>query len=447
MGNIFIRRPIFAMVIAIMIIVLGLIGIQNTPIEQYPDITPPMVQVSADYQGADALTVEQSIATPIEESVNGVSDMLYMQSTNSNDGSMSLQVTFGVGSNPDMNTIYTQNRVASATPQLPAAVITQGVTTQKTTTSYIMVLSLFSADGRYDETFLSNYAMLNIKDRIARINGVGQVQVLGSGAYAMRVWIKPDKMDYLGLTVADIAGAITSQSEVVPGGQLGAEPTAEKPDFTYTVRMPSPYNTAEQFGNVIVRANPDGSLVRLHDVATIELGTQSYSVSSTYQGHDAVLMIINQSPGSNAVQVGKEVKALLSEMYSNTKMAMENINSVLSKVKGKSMIQELTTQMGTYSAFTQKTSQLMHERSIEPKEPGLMAKTMAKAGISINTMIDNTDSHIADMVAKGCDMGADSLSEAYAKHAVHCDAKVADLCNEIIDYERQVSSKIEGFHR
>ncbi|WP_303066501.1 efflux RND transporter permease subunit [Alistipes indistinctus] len=314
MGNIFIRRPIFAMVIAIMIVVLGLIGIQNTPIEQYPDITPPMVQVSADYQGADALTVEQSIATPIEESVNGVSDMLYMQSTNSNDGSMSLQVTFGVGSNPDMNTIYTQNRVASATPQLPAAVITQGVTTQKTTTSYIMVLSLFSADGRYDETFLSNYAMLNIKDRIARINGVGQVQVLGSGAYAMRVWIKPDKMDYLGLTVADIAGAITSQSEVVPGGQLGAEPTAEKPDFTYTVRMPSPYNTAEQFGNVIVRANPDGSLVRLHDVATIELGTQSYSVSSTYQGHDAVLMIINQSPGSNAVQVGKEVKALLSEM-------------------------------------------------------------------------------------------------------------------------------------
>ncbi len=140
-------------------------------------------------------------------------------------------------------------------------------------------------------------------------------------------------------------------------------------------------------------------------------------------------------------------EALLSEMYSNTKMAMENINSVLSKVKGKSMIQELTTQMGTYSAFTQKTSQLMHERSIEPKEPGLMAKTMAKAGISINTMIDNTDSHIADMVAKGCDMGADSLSEAYAKHAVHCDAKVADLCNEIIDYERQVSSKIEGFHR
>ena len=166
MGNIFIRRPIFAMVIAIMIVVLGLIGIQNTPIEQYPDITPPMVQVSADYQGADALTVEQSIATPIEESVNGVSDMLYMQSTNSNDGSMSLQVTFGVGSNPDMNTIYTQNRVASATPQLPAAVITQGVTTQKTTTSYIMVLSLFSADGRYDETFLSNYAMLNIKDRM-----------------------------------------------------------------------------------------------------------------------------------------------------------------------------------------------------------------------------------------------------------------------------------------
>ena len=301
------------MVIAIMIIVLGLISIKSTPIEQYPDITPPMVEVSAEYQGADALTVEQSVATPIEESVNGVSDMLYMQSTNSGDGSMSLQITFGVGSDPNMNTIFTQNRVASATPLLPSSVITQGVTTQKTTTSFILVMSLFS-DGRYDENFLSNYAIIHIKDRISRVNGVGSVQVLGAGPYAMRVWVKPDRMDYFGLTVEDLSAAIASQSEVIPGGQLGAAPTNGKQEFTYTVRMPGQYNTAEQFGEIIVRANSDGSMVRLKDVATVELGAQSYNVYATYQDSPAALLIINQSPGSNAVKVGKEVKAAMAEL-------------------------------------------------------------------------------------------------------------------------------------
>ena len=183
MGNIFVRRPIFAMVIAIMIVVLGLIAIRSMPIEQYPDITPPVVEVSAEYLGADALTIEQSVATPLEESVNGVSDMIYMQSTNSNNGSMSLQVSFAVGTDPDMNTIFTQNRVSSATPMLPQVVIKQGVTTEKTMSSFIQVLSLYS-DGRYDENFLGNYAILHIKDRLARINGVGSVQVMGGGAYA-----------------------------------------------------------------------------------------------------------------------------------------------------------------------------------------------------------------------------------------------------------------------
>lgn len=301
------------MVIAIMIVVLGLIAIKDMPIEQYPDITPPVVEVSAEYLGADAMTVEQSVATPIEESVNGVSGMIYMQSTNSNNGSMTLQVSFEVGSNPDMNTIFTQNRVSSATPKLPMVVTQQGVTTQKTMTSFIMVLSLFS-DGRYEESFLSNYAILNLKDRIARINGVGNVQVLGSGAYAMRIWVKPDKMDYLGLTVEDIATAIGQQSEIIPGGQLGAEPSDGFPEFTYTVRMPSQYNTAEQFGQIVLRANPDGSLVRLKDVATVELGTQTYNVYSTFQGHPSCMMIIDQSPGSNAVAVGKQVKAAMAEL-------------------------------------------------------------------------------------------------------------------------------------
>ena len=301
------------MVIAIMIVVLGLIAIKSMPIEQYPDITPPVVEVTAQYQGADALTVEQSVATPIEESVNGVSDMIYMQSTNSNDGSMSLQVSFGVGSNPDMSTVFTQNRVSSATPMLPQPVIQQGVTTQKTMTSFIMVLSLFS-DGRYDENFLANYAIINMKDPISRINGVGSVQVLGGGPYAMRIWVKPDKMDYLGITVSDISAAIGQQSQVVPGGQLGAEPNDGSPEFTYTVRMPGQYSTAEEFERIVLRANPDGSLVRLRDVARVELGVQSYSTTASFQEHPACLLLINQSPGSNAVEVGRQVNSLMKDL-------------------------------------------------------------------------------------------------------------------------------------
>ena len=313
MGNIFVRRPIFAMVIAIMIVVLGLIAIRSMPIEQYPDITPPVVEVSAEYLGADALTIEQSVATPLEESVNGVSDMIYMQSTNSNNGSMSLQVSFAVGTDPDMNTIFTQNRVSSATPMLPQVVIKQGVTTEKTMSSFIQVLSLYS-DGRYDENFLGNYAILHIKDRLARINGVGSVQVMGGGAYAMRIWVKPDRMDYLGVTVADIASAIEQQSEVIPGGQLGAEPNDGSAQFTYTVRMPAQYNTVEQFERIVLRAEPDGSLVYLKDVADVELGSQTYDVYSTYQQQPSSMIMINQSPGSNAVEVGKEVNAAMREL-------------------------------------------------------------------------------------------------------------------------------------
>ena len=313
MGNIFVRRPIFAMVIAIMIVVLGLIAIRSMPIEQYPDISPPVVEVSAEYLGADALTIEQSVATPLEESVNGVSDMIYMQSTNSNNGSMSLQVSFAVGTDPDMNTIFTQNRVSSATPMLPQVVIKQGVTTEKTMSSFIQVLSLYS-DGRYDENFLGNYAILHIKDRLARINGVGSVQVMGGGAYAMRIWVKPDRMDYLGVTVADIASAIEQQSEVIPGGQLGAEPNDGSAQFTYTVRMPAQYNTVEQFERIVLRAEPDGSLVYLKDVADVELGSQTYDVYSTYQQQPSSMIMINQSPGSNAVEVGKEVNAAMREL-------------------------------------------------------------------------------------------------------------------------------------
>lgn len=301
------------MVIAIIIVIFGLIAIRTMPIEQYPDITPPMVEVAAVYQGADALTVEESVATPIEESINGVDGMVYMESTNANNGTMLLQVTFAVGTDPDLNTIFTQNRVSAATPKLPSSVITQGVTTTKTTTSFIQVLALYS-DGRYDETFLSNYAIINLQDKLLRVNGVGKVQVMGAGSYAMRIWIDPAKLHHLGLSLEEIIGAINEQSQVVPGGSFGAQPTNQPTAFTYTIQMPAQYNTAEQFGNIVLRINPDGSSIRLGDVARLELGSQSYGVYATYQEQPATMLIINQSPGSNAVEVGKQVTQVMDEV-------------------------------------------------------------------------------------------------------------------------------------
>lgn len=313
MGNIFVRRPIFAMVIAIMIVVLGLIAIRSMPIEQYPDITPPVVEVSAEYLGADALTIEQSVATPLEESVNGVSD----HDLHAIDQLEQRQhVAAGVvrrrhGSRHEYD-LHAEPRIVGHA-MLPQVVIKQGVTTEKTMSSFIQVLSLYS-DGRYDENFLGNYAILHIKDRLARINGVGSVQVMGGGAYAMRIWVKPDRMDYLGVTVDDIASAIEQQSEVIPGGQLGAEPNDGSAQFTYTVRMPAQYNTVEQFERIVLRAEPDGSLVYLKDVADVELGSQTYDVYSTYQQQPSSMIMINQSPGSNAVEVGKEVNAAMREL-------------------------------------------------------------------------------------------------------------------------------------
>ena len=310
------------MVIAIVTLILGAISIADLPVEQYPDITPPMVQVQATYQGADALSVEESVATPIEEAVNGVSDMIYMMSTNSSNGQMSLDVSFAVGSNPDLNTIFTQNRVSTATPELPPIVATQGVTTTKTQTSFILVMSLFS-DGRFDETFIANYAMINLQDRLKRINGVGQVQILGAGEYAMRIWIRPDRLDYLNITVDQIVAAINSQSQIVPGGQLGGEPAPDGTEYTYTILMPAQDRTAEEFADIIIRTNPDGSLLRLGDVARIELGAQTYNISSRYNNLPSAVIPIYLAPGNNAVEVGRKIKQVMAELSKNFPEGMD----------------------------------------------------------------------------------------------------------------------------
>jgi HAE1 family hydrophobic/amphiphilic exporter-1 len=314
----FVRRPIVAIVIAIITVTVGLVSLSTLPIEQYPDITPPVVRVSAKYTGANAISVEQSVASALEQQINGVENMIYMKSTNSNDGTVSVQVTFDIGTDPDMNTVFTQNRVSSAMAKLPEEVTRLGVTTQKSMSNILLLLSLVSPNQQYDQQFLGNYAIINIQDRLARIPGVGRVAVIGASDYSMRIWVKPDMLAKMGITIGEITQAIRSQNAIVPGGKLGAEPAPPGTEFTYVVRLPERLQSEEAFSEIIVRTHADGSQIRLKDIARIELGTESYSAFTRTNGQDAALISIYQSPGSNAVQVAEDVKkelAALSEGF------------------------------------------------------------------------------------------------------------------------------------
>ena len=312
MGNIFVRRPIFAISIALAMTLLGAVSLSRLSIEQFPNITPPVVQVSATYVGADAETVNNSVATPLAESVMGVSDMLYMQTTSANDGSMNMQITFDIDSSPDMDAIFTQNRVSSAMAKLPASVSQQGVVTEKSNTGFIMVYALTS-DGRYDDLFLSNYAYINLMDRISKINGVGKVSIMGVGEYAMRIWIYPERLHYYGLSLDLVLSEIKSQSSIYPVGKFGAEPDDGKVPYTYTVTLPPQISTAEEFGQIILYTNSLGEQVRVRDVARVELGSQAYNVDSRLGDKPSTIMVIYQEPGSNAVDVGRKVKALMAD--------------------------------------------------------------------------------------------------------------------------------------
>ena len=313
MEKFFISRPIFAISLAIVIVLVGLISITQLPIEQYPDITPPVVEVSATYDGADAETVNNAVATPVAQAVMGVSDMLYMQATSANDGSMTLQVTFDIGSDPDLDAIFTQNNVSSATAELPATVTRQGVTTRKTMTGFLMVYSLHS-DGRYDGEFLSNYAYINLQNELLKIDGVGKVSIMGAGEYAMRVWLRPDVLKYYGIAVGEVTAAIEKQGGIYPAGQFGAEPAPDGVAYTYTVTMPPQISTAEEFADIVVRTTSSGEQIRLGDIAEVSLGSQTYGVSSSYESDPTAMIVIYQQPGSNAVAVGGKIKAAMERL-------------------------------------------------------------------------------------------------------------------------------------
>jgi HAE1 family hydrophobic/amphiphilic exporter-1 len=314
--NFFVRRPIVAMVIAIVTVIVGVVSMVSLPMEQYPNITPPVVEIQGVYTGANAINVEQSVATPIEQEMNGVESMLYMKSTNSNDGVMRLQISFEVGTDPDMNTVFAQNRVSAATAKLPEEVKRMGVTTKKTLPNIVMLVTITS-DGEYNQEFLGNYALINIKDVLARIKGIGKVDVLGASDYSMRIWVRPDRLAQLGISIAEIKKAIIEQNVIVPGGKFGAEPAPKGTEFTYTVRLPERLQTPEEFGEIVVRTNEDGSQVKVRDIARVELGAEKYLAFTRLNQKPCAILQLNQMPGSNAVELGEQVVATMEELSKN----------------------------------------------------------------------------------------------------------------------------------
>ena len=279
----FIDRPIVAMVISIVMVIVGAVAMATLPISQFPEIIPPEIQVRAVYPGADARTMMESVATPIESLMSGVDYMNYMYSTNDNAGNSVLTVNFDVTTNPNIDQILTQLRVSQATPQLPAMVNTTGVIVQKSRAAAMMVISFYSPHATYDRNFLTNYAYINYVDELSRIPGVGRVQVFG-GPYAMRIWVRPDQLAKLGVTVPQIVAAVEAQNTVNPSGQIGGEPVPKGQEFTYTVRSQGRLVTPEEFGDIVVRANPDGSTLRLKDVARLELGAQTLQLRRALPG-------------------------------------------------------------------------------------------------------------------------------------------------------------------
>ena len=314
MSRFFINRPIVAIVISIITVIVGVVAFLGLPIAQFPKIVPPEARITTTYVGADAQTVEQSVATPIEQQLSGVDNLNYMYSINGSDGSLRLTANFDINTDPNTDLILSQMRVTQSSPQLPSDVATYGVTVQKQLTAPLMLIALYSPGDTYDSTFLANYAYININDKLTRIPGIASAAVFGAGQYAMRYWVKPDELAKLNITVGEIIQAIQSQNTVNPAGLIGGEPAPKGQDFTYSVRAQGRLGTPEEFGAIVIRANPDGSTVRLRDVARVELGSQVYNVSGRFDGKPAANIAVYQLPGSNALDCANGVKKAMAEI-------------------------------------------------------------------------------------------------------------------------------------
>ncbi|MFK7882254.1 efflux RND transporter permease subunit [Roseobacter sp.] len=343
LSTVFINRPKMAIVISTVLTLMGMIAYLVIPVEQFPNITPPVVNVTASYTGADAETVENTVAAPIEAEVNGVEDMIYMSSDSSDSGNYTLSVTFGVGTDPTIATVNVQNRVTQATSGLPSEVISTGVVTEKSSTSMLLVATLFSPNDTYDEVFLSNYASINIKDALARVPGVGKAEVMTDFAYSMRLWMDPDRMTGLGVAPADVISAINEQNLTVSAGQIGAPPVSSGQQFQYAVTAQGRLSTVEEFENIIIRTGEAGSVLRVRDVARVELGSSYYGVTGRYQENPATVLAVYQAPGENALAVAAGVYAELERLsrafpedmtyevpFDSTNFVEQSLNDVVS---------------------------------------------------------------------------------------------------------------------
>ncbi|MEI7429599.1 MAG: multidrug efflux RND transporter permease subunit [Betaproteobacteria bacterium] len=314
MSRFFINRPIVAMVISILMTIIGLVAMAQLPIAQYPNIVPPEIKINSSYTGADALTVEQAVATPIEQQMSGVDNMNYMYSINANSGSSALTVNFDIATDANTDQLLAQMRMGQAESQLPSEVRNAGITVQKSMASPLLLFGLYSPGGTYDNVFLANYAFININDQMTRVKGIASITVFGAGQYAMRLWVSPDRLAKLNITIPEIVNAVNTQNTVNPAGAVGAEPVPKGQEFTYAVRAQGRLQSEEEFGAVVLRANTDGSIVRLKDVARIELGAQTYSIEGRLNGQPAAIIALYQMPGTNALDAAAAAKKRMEEI-------------------------------------------------------------------------------------------------------------------------------------